>query len=350
MSLYLRMLHQENGVTKAELNRRYPQYATRSIYRHASKQIEEGPIVRKKSSGRPKKLSARDERLVISTLKRLRKEVAGFTAKRIQEEANLTHVSTRTIHRVLHRHGYKYLQSRKKGLVSAKDKRLRLAFARNAKKFEEGFWRNKIKLYFDGVGFAHKGNPFAEARCTANMAWRKRKEGLQRTTKGKKEGSGGKMANFFVGIAHGKGVVLCKQYEWKVTGATFADFATRTFPSAFEKCDAEPEGSLFLQDGDPRQNSAVAKKAFESMGCKVFGIPARSPDLNPIENIFHLVRKKLKEDALAKKIHHESYKEFAKRVAETISNFPADVISKTIELMEQRIDMVIASKGERIKY
>ena len=40
------------------------------------------------------------------------------------------------------------------------------------------------------------------------MALRKRGEGLITTTKGKKEGSGGRMAQFFVGIAHDKGVVL----------------------------------------------------------------------------------------------------------------------------------------------
>jgi len=66
-------------------------------------------------------LTVRGERLVISTIKKLRKQVAGFTAKRIQEEANLTHVSTKTINHVLHRYGYRYLQSRKKGLVTAKD-------------------------------------------------------------------------------------------------------------------------------------------------------------------------------------------------------------------------------------
>ena len=42
----------------------------------------------------------------------------------------------------------------------------------------------------------------------SSMAWRKPGEGLSITTKSKKEGSGGKMVNFFVGIAHGAGVIL----------------------------------------------------------------------------------------------------------------------------------------------
>ena len=45
------------------------------------------------------------------------------------------------------------------------------------------------------------------------------------------------------------------------------------------------------------------------VGCKVFAIPLRSPDINPIENIFHLVSKELKENALRDGIEYESYKQ-----------------------------------------
>ena len=35
----------------------------------------------------------------------------------------------------------------------------------------------------------------------------------------------------------------------------------------------------------------------EKVGCRLFKIPARSPVLNPMENVFHLICKKLREDA-----------------------------------------------------
>ena len=38
-------------------------------------------------------------------------------------------------------------------------------------------------------------------------------------------------------------------------------------------------GKLFLQDEDPSQNSALAREAMEAVGCRLFKIPARSPDL-----------------------------------------------------------------------
>ena len=43
-------------------------------------------------------------------------------------------------------------------------------------------------------------------------------------------------------------------------------------------------------------------------------IPARSPDLNPIENLFHIVRKKIKAEILEKNITHQSWDEFVDRV------------------------------------
>ena len=111
-----------------------------------------------------------------------------------------------------------------------------------------------------------------------------------------------------------------------------------------------PSGSLGLQDGDPRQNSKVAKAAWEKIGCEMFGIPARSPDLNPIENIFHIVRKQLKQDALDRKIEREKYEEFCTRVKETIQGISVELIDKTIGSMNSRVAAVIKCKGGRTKY
>jgi len=104
-SMLLRALHQESGVPCHELVKRYPYHAARSIYRHATATRQDYVDKRHNNKGRPKKLDDRQERLVVRTLLRLRKERASFTAKRIQEEAGLTGVSTKTIHRALQKNG-----------------------------------------------------------------------------------------------------------------------------------------------------------------------------------------------------------------------------------------------------
>jgi hypothetical protein len=69
-----------------------------------------------------------------------------------------------------------------------------------------------------------------------------------------------------------------------------------------------------LQDGDPSQNSRKNKLAMSAVGAKTFTIPARSPDLNPIENVFHNVNRQLQDDALSKRITKETYSQFCTRV------------------------------------
>ena len=54
-------------------------------------------------------------------------------------------------------------------------------------------------------------------------------------------------------------------------------------------------------DNDPSQTSAVAKKALKAIGAEMQVIPARSPDLNPIENLFHIVRNSIEAEILDKK-------------------------------------------------
>ena len=48
---------------------------------------------------------------------------------------------------------------------------------------------------------------------------------------------------------------------------------------------------MFVQDGDPSQNSKAAKTALDKIGVVQFSIPPRNPDLNPIENVLNLVEK-----------------------------------------------------------
>ena len=69
---------------------------------------------------------------------------------------------------------------------------------------------------------------------------------------------------------------------------------------------------IFLQDGDPSQNAACVKRALNKMRAKMFGIPPRSPDLSPIENLFNLVRDELNEQALKYNITRETFRQFQK--------------------------------------
>ena len=75
-------------------------------------------------------------------------------------------MSGRTIRNCLNEDGYWYLQTRKKGLLHAKDLKSRVKFCKKIRKqkLNDEFWRSGISFYLDGKGFQYKINPYDQAR------------------------------------------------------------------------------------------------------------------------------------------------------------------------------------------
>lgn len=353
LSVYIRFLHKEQNMGIAKICKMFPEYPKGTLYVHMKKDLmQEHCDKRKNNTGRPRKTNDRDERKIVQTLKKLRSTVGTFTSTDIQNMSGFDQqISNRSVRRVLNKHGYGYYQCRKKGMLSREDLQKRLQFARKCKKLPADFWTEGLSFYLDGTGWVHKTDPCLNAMTHRTRTWRQRGEGLSRecTAKGRKEGTGGKMAKFMVAIAHGRGVIECYQYEGNVNGEMFSTFIKERFPSIFDKGNNK-KGKLFLQDGDPSQNCRMSLDAMNKIPCRLFHIPPRSPDLNPIENIFHLVGKKLRKDAKDKNIKKETFNEFSFRVKQTLLNFPSEIIDKTIASMPKRINDVIKMKGHRTKY
>ena len=354
VSMHLRYLHQDKGETLPQLMQRYPQYSRTTIYSHSRLPIGENIVDRRHSNkGRPAKLTPQDVRKLSSSLKKLRENFGNFTSKDVQRDVGIKEqeISNRIVRRALQKEGYSYTQCRKKGQLVQEDLKKRLQFARKCKKLPESFWKEGVSFYFDGTGWVHKTNPCQTVRTARTRTWKKRSEilSLHCTARGEKEGSGSRMARFMVAMAYGRGVISYIQYNSPINGEFCYEFIREHFPGMFQ-VSAIPRGKLFLQDGDPNQNSKRALEGVDSIGCRVLKTPVRSPELYPIENIFHLVGKKLHKDALEKQIVKETFGEFCNRIKQTMMDFPSDVIDPTIESMPKRIGMVIKNKGNRIKY
>ena len=153
-----------------------------------------------------------------------------------------------------------------------------------------------------------------------------------------------------VAISYGKPVLVAEPFI-KMNGQYFESFIDNNFTVLFQRANNnDSRYRLWIQDGDPSQNSARAKRAMARANAVLLSIPPRSQDINPIENIFHLVSKKLRDDALELGIKFESYKDFEERVIQTIRSVPVDVINKTILSMDERMISIIKRDGGRRKY
>ena len=72
-------------------------------------------------------------------------------------------------------------------------------------------------------------------------------------------------------------------------------------------------------------------------------IPPRSPDLDPIENIFHIVKNNLECKAISKHITTESFNDFEKRIIKVLDNLSVEFIDRIIR--HRHINAVIKCKG-----
>ena len=329
-------LYQKANVKIAEIVKMYPQYSRRSIYYHAKKPFnEEAHDKRKNNKGAPRKLTLRDQRLILRLIPILRRTEGSFTAKRLAVEAGVADkVSMRTFRLFLNKSGYRYLRARKKGLLTHGDLKKRLTFCRRVKRLglTDKFWKKGISLYLDGKGFAWKKNPQDQAVAPKSRVWRKPNEGLELGCTAKAGKAGVTNLNFMVGISYNHGVVLCERYHGTITGDKFAKIVTDHLPEAL-KNSSNPKSRRILQDNCPRQNSRVAKRAIGKIGAQLLKIPARSPDINCIENFFAQITRLLEKQAKDRKIKLETKDEFEMRIKKAMKDFPIEDVNKFIEFI-----------------
>ena len=303
--------------------------------------------------GRRKILTSRDRRKLHRSLIMLRAENPNFTIMDVVKWSGIPQhkANYRTFHREICNLGYAYRPSRKKGILTDKDLKLRREFARSRlNDCSTDYWTKDVAFYLDGVSFVYKGNPMSDALKPKNKIWRKRNEGLVMTTKGSKDLAGGKRLHFIVVISYGRGVILAEPYE-KMTADFFTEFIRRYFPNLFEVAEkGESDRKIFVMDNDPSQTSRKAMATLVDMGYMLQRIPPRSPDLNPIENVFHLVRKRIEAQVKENNITHQTWEEFKQAVQYNIWSTSKDVIDKTITTMTKRLQEIVQTNGKRTKY
>ena len=128
-SAYGRYLRDEEHMKLKEIGQ-VCEISTSSVYGITSQKLPDVLKKKRVSCGRKRKMSLRQERLILGSIPVLREREGSFTSKRFMQYNRIRGISDRTVRRLLNRNGYYYLQARKKGLMSANDRMKRVAFAR----------------------------------------------------------------------------------------------------------------------------------------------------------------------------------------------------------------------------
>eukprot|EP00111_Clytia_hemisphaerica_P003551 TCONS_00010142-protein len=88
-SLYMRFLYMEMKMSVAKIMLKFPTYSRATVFHHVKRPLKHAFDRRKLNRGRPRKLSERDERILIRNINRLRNSIGPFTLRRLSLESGI---------------------------------------------------------------------------------------------------------------------------------------------------------------------------------------------------------------------------------------------------------------------
>lgn len=233
--------------------------------------------------------------------------------------------------------GMRSVVKKKKPLLSKFHKKARLNFANLYKEWTEDDWKQVIwsdeskinRLGSDGIKYT----------------WKKKGEGLlDREIIGTKKFGGGNIMVW--GCMGWEGVGDMIYVEGRMDADQYVGILDDGLLSSVEKFGMDVEDIIFQQDNDPKHTSKKAKQWFEDQEIQLLEWPAQSPDLNPIEHLWGILKKRIynyEEEA-------DGVNELWDRAAKAWLEITPEEVQNLIKSMPRRIHAVIKARGGHTKY
>ena len=110
---------------------------------------------------------------------------------------------------------------------------------------------------------------------------------------------------------------------------------------------------LFLQDNAPVHRAAATAEFLQEHGIQVVDFPPYSPDLNPIEHMWWMLKRtvhRLYPELSTIGTSEEDWEKFCRALKEAWKEIPCAYIRKLIHSMPDRLHAVRRARGYQTKY
>ncbi|KAG1606138.1 hypothetical protein G6F46_013133 [Rhizopus delemar] len=228
---------------------------------------------------------------------------------------------------------------KKKPLLTAQHKKARLAWAKKHQYWTIHDWRRVI--FSDET----KINIWGSDGC--KYYWKRKGDRLQphHIEVTVKHGGDGIMLWGCI-TSEGPGYA-CQIYDGTMNSEVYQEILGTSLKDTLGYYGLDWKSSIFQHDNDPKHRSKSTKQYMEDNSMRyIDDWTSQSPDLNPIEHIWHHLKLKLSMYENRAKSMHELWQ----RVGKEWNSFTKDQCLKYIDSMPERIQAVIAEKGGSTRY
>lgn len=287
--------------------------------------------------GRPSKLTPRDKQSIIRQISTGKVDNAVQAAQFINSIIP-DPVNAQTVRNALKEEGFYSATKKKVPLLKLSHRQRRLKFAQYHENWTVEDW--KRVLWSDETKINRIGS---DGKV---YVWKQRGESIsdRTTTPTVKHGGGNNLMVW--GCMGWNGVGKLVEVQGKMNADQYCEILDDGVVDSFEKLDIPEDERIFQQDNDPKHTSKKATKWFEDNDIQVLEWPAQSPDINPIEHLWHHLKYRLQQYPTPPKGVHELWE----RVEKEWNEIPPETCQKLIESMPRRIQAVIKAKGGHTKY
>lgn len=241
-------------------------------------------------------------------------------------------ISNGTIKNRLHEKGYYGYIKRKVPMISKKNELKRKAYAKKYQNHPNSFWSNI--MYVDEKKFE------LIPKHRREIIWRQKNRAYDVGNTKPYTRSQSVMVWACFGAAGVGNIVLIPN---TMSGAMYREILKKNFRESAQKIGLK-RGWYLLQDNDPKHKSKIVQTELDKMKIKRIDHPAQSPDLNPIENLWDVVDRKIPTE------DRNSIETFTNAIIREWNNIAIETCRNLAMSMRDRMKEVLEMKGRATHY